>query len=300
MRHLRKVAICLLALTFAVSLGADLLAPHDYTAQFREHANEPPSHSFPLGTDELGRDRLSRLLQGSRVSLLCAPAAALLAMALAASIGIVAGYRGGWIDEVSCATMDLFLSRPWLFVLLTLRALLPLNSSPAVSIAATFLLLAMVGWASGARAIRASVATLRDSPAILHARAYGCDRLRLLCFHIVPNLRPVLSAQFWILVPVFLLTEANLGLLGLGITEPMPSWGNMLAELQSYQRIPEAPWILAPAVMLIVVIASLHFVVSDQNMGDEDCFNHLRGNKLRRSATRRRTAVLLARRPENV
>jgi ABC-type dipeptide/oligopeptide/nickel transport system permease subunit len=67
MRHLRKVAICLLALTFAVSLGADLLAPHDYTAQFREHANEPPSHSFPLGTDELGRDRLSRLLQGSRV-----------------------------------------------------------------------------------------------------------------------------------------------------------------------------------------------------------------------------------------
>jgi ABC-type dipeptide/oligopeptide/nickel transport system permease subunit len=158
--------------------------------------------------------------------------------------------------------MDLFLSLPWLFVLLTLRALLPLNSSPTTSIAATFLLLAMVGWASGARAVRASVATMRESPPIRHARAYGCGSLRLLCFHILPNLRPVLSAQFWILVPVFLLTEANLGLLGLGITEPIPSWGNMLSELQNYQRVPEAPWILAPAAMLILVIASLHFVVS--------------------------------------
>jgi peptide/nickel transport system permease protein len=80
--------------------------------------------------------------------------------------------------------------------------------------------------------------------------------------HILPNLRPVLSAQFWILVPVFLLTEANLGLLGLGIMEPVPSLGNMLSELQNYQKIPEAPWILAPAVLLVLVIASLHFVVS--------------------------------------
>jgi ABC-type dipeptide/oligopeptide/nickel transport system permease subunit len=84
----------------------------------------------------------------------------------------------------------------------------------------------------------------------------------LLWFHIVPNLRPVLSAQFWILVPAFLLTEANLGVLGLGIAEPTPSWGNILAELQNYPRIPESPWILAPAVLLAAVVASLHFLVS--------------------------------------
>jgi peptide/nickel transport system permease protein len=262
MRRLRVTALSILALTVGVALGADWFAPHDCGAQFRQHANEPPSRTFPLGTDELGRDRLSRLMHGSRVSLLGATAAALLAIAFAASIGTIAAYSGGWIDELACATMDLFLSLPWLFVLLTLRALLPLNSSSSTSIAATFLVLAMVGWASGARAVRASVAEVRGLPAILHARAYGCDRLRLLCFHIVPNLRPVLSAQFWILLPVFLLTEANLGLLGLGIAEPMPSWGNMLAELQRYERIPEAPWILAPAVLLIVVVASLHFVVS--------------------------------------
>jgi ABC-type dipeptide/oligopeptide/nickel transport system permease subunit len=262
MRHIRTIAVSILALVAGLMLGADLLAPHDYSVQFREHANEPPSRSFPLGTDELGRDRLSRLLEGSRVSLLCASAAALIATAMAAAAGLVAGYFGGWVDEGASALIDLFLSLPWLFALLTLRALLPLNITPWTSIGATFLLLAAVGWASGARVVRAAVAGMRNTGSILHARAYGCRVGRLLWFHILPNLRPVLWAQFWILVPVFLLTEANLGLLGLGITEPVPSWGNMLAELQNYQQIPESPWILAPALLLILVVASLHFVVS--------------------------------------
>lgn len=262
MKATRVIAISILAAGTAIAFGANLLAPYDYAAQFREHANEPPSREYLLGTDELGRDRLSRLLYGSRVSLLCAPAAALMATALAACIGLIAGYFGGWANELASALTDLFLSLPWLFVLLTLRSLLPLNISPWLSIAATFLLLAAVGWASAARIVSASVAAMRTTAAVLQARAYGCGNVRVLWIHILPNLKPVLSAQFWILVPVFLLTEANLGVLGLGVTEPMPSWGNMLAELQNYQRIPESPWILAPALSLFVVIASLHFAVS--------------------------------------
>jgi peptide/nickel transport system permease protein len=262
MKVIRALAVAILALTAILSLGADLLAPHDYAVQFREHANEPPSRNFPLGTDELGRDRLSRLLQGSRISLFCAPIAALIATAIAAAVGLVAGYFGGWIDEIASAATDCFLSLPWLFALLTLRALLPLNISPWASLATTFLLLAAVGWASGARVVRAGTVVMRNAGSILHARAYGCRRMRLLWRHVLPNLRPVLSAQFWILIPVFLLTEANLGVLGLGITEPMPSLGNLLAELQNYQRIPEAPWILAPAVLLVLVVGSLHFVLS--------------------------------------
>ena len=113
-------------------------------------------------------------------------------------------------------------------------------------------------------ASRSTIAVIgwRTSASVLQARAYGCSNGRVLWVHIVPNLKPVLAAQFWILVPVFLLTEANLGALGLGVAEPMPSWGNMLAELQNYQRIAEAPWILAPALLLLLVVASLHFVVS--------------------------------------
>ena len=262
MRSIRAATVCLLLLAAFLAIGADLLAPYGYATQFRDHPNAPPSRKFFLGTDALGRDRFSRLLYGGRISLLCAPAAALAATALAAIIGLFAGYLGGWVKEIADGATDLFLSLPWLFALLTLRALLPLDLPPWSSIASTFLLLAAVGWASGARVVGASVARLRAAPPILHARAAGCPESRVLWLHILPNLRPILVAQFWILVPVFLLTEANLGALGLGIAEPTPSWGNMLAELQNYQLVLEAPWILAPAVLLFVILSGLHFVVS--------------------------------------
>ena len=261
MKVIRVIALSILAATAILSAGASFLEPHEYSAQFRQHANEPPSYSFLLGTDELGRDRLSRLLEGTRISFVCAGTAALIAMGVGAAIGMVVGYFGSWIDEAAGPIIDLFLSLPWLFALLTLRAFLPLDISPWISIAATFLLLAVVGWAPGARVVRAAAINMRHSGPILHARACGCHGGRLLLFHVLPNLRPVLAAQFWILVPVFLLTEANLGVLGLGITEPLPSLGNMLAELRSYEKIREEPWILAPAILLILIVASLHFAV---------------------------------------
>ena len=262
----RLVACGVIGLTSVLALGADWLAPHDYAMQFRDRANEPPSRGFLLGTDELGRDRFSRLLFAIRVSTLCAPAAALIATVIAAAVGLFGGYIGGWADEVANGTTDLFLSLPWLFALLTLRSLLPLNISPIASLAATFLLLSGAGWASCARVVRAAAAAMKTGGPILHARAYGCRGFRVVWRHILPNLRPILSAQFWILVPIFLLTEANLGMLGLGITEPLPSLGNMLAELQHYQRIPESPWILAPAVVLVLVVASLHLVMSERKI----------------------------------
>jgi ABC-type dipeptide/oligopeptide/nickel transport system permease subunit len=261
MKAVRYAAILVLTIVISVSIGADILAPYDYAVQNREHPNKAPSREFLLGTDELGRDRFSRLLYATRVSVLLAPATALAATALAVLAGVTAGYKGGWVDALLNLVGDLFLSLPWLFLLLTLRALLPLDVPPITSLMVTSALLASVGWAAGARVVRASVAALRDSPHASHARAYGSDPLRLLLFHIVPNLRPVVMAQFWILVPVFLLTEANLGVLGLGVTEPMPSLGNMLGELKAYDRVIEAPWIAAPAVLVVATVASFHFVV---------------------------------------
>ena len=116
----------------------------------------------------------------------------------------------------------MFLSLPWLFLLLTVRALLPLNVPPVTSIVVTFALLGLLGWAAAARVVHASVRTLRNSDFVLQARASGCGRLRLLFVHLLPNLRPILLAQFWISIPVFILTEANLGLMGLGVSEPLP------------------------------------------------------------------------------
>jgi peptide/nickel transport system permease protein len=261
MKTVRAAALFLLILVAAGSGASALITHHSPSEQFRTHPNESPSASFLLGTDELGRDRFSRLVRATQVSLCAALSAALIATAIATFVGLFAGYFGGLIDEFTQAVVDLFLSLPWLFALLSVRALFPLNVRPGESIAVTFALLAMVGWAPGARVIRGSVTQLQSSGIVAFAHGYGMPKWRILCFQILPNLRPVVGAQFWVLVPAFIVTEANLGALGLGITEPIPSWGNMLAELQNYQRLLEQPWIAAPAVLLVLVVGSLQIVI---------------------------------------
>lgn len=262
MMYLRWLAASILICVAVAGAAADWVAPNSYATQFRDRPSQPPSRDFLLGTDELGRDRFSRLLYATRVSTLLPVLAAILATVLAGCIGIASGYAGGWLDRSASWIVDLTLSLPWLFALLMLRSLLPLNLPSNVSLAATFLLLAGVGWAFGARVVRASTVALRNSPCILHARAYGCSRSRILTAHVLPGMRPVLAAQFWILVPVFLLAEANLGILGLGVNEPIPSWGNMLGELQSYDKIAQAPWLLVPGIVLVIVITSLQILVA--------------------------------------
>lgn len=262
MTRTRKAAAAYLAIVFVVALAAGLVAPYDYATQFRDHIAEPPSSKFVLGTDDLGRDRFSRLLFAMRVSLLMAPATAAATILLVAGLGLVAGWRSGWLGEGIMVVSDLLLSLPLLFLVLSLRALLPLNAAPAASVASLAAVLAAVGWPTGTRVIRAVVSKLRTSPAVLQARGYGCGAPRLFAVHILPNLRFPLAAQFWILVPAFLTAEANLGILGLGVSEPMPSLGNLLAELRDYQRIPEEPWILVPAAFLVTLLTALHSFVS--------------------------------------
>ena len=157
--------------------------------------------------------------------------------------------------------VDLFLSLPWLFLLLAVRALLPLNASPVTSVAITFLLLGCLGWAAPARIIRAGTRTLVNSDYLVQASANGISRWRLFWRHLLPNLRPILLAQFWLSVPLFILSEANLGLLGLGVSEPLPSWGAMLRELENYSAVLKNPWMLAPAVLLVVIVSCLQLLL---------------------------------------
>jgi ABC-type dipeptide/oligopeptide/nickel transport system permease subunit len=236
------------------AVGANVLAPMPYETQFRDAPSAPPSHRFLLGTDELGRDRLSRLLYGSRVSLLLAPAAALLSTALAALTGALAALLGGWWERVFAGATNLSLSLPWLFALITVRALLPLDVAPVLSVTVTFLLLGLLGWAAPARVVRAAVVSLRRSEFMLQARASGCVGFRLLAVHLLPNLKAVLFSQFLVAIPVFILSEANLGLLGLGVSEPIPSWGNLLRDLENFSELRVNPWLLAPAVLLVLVV----------------------------------------------
>jgi peptide/nickel transport system permease protein len=261
MKRARNVAIVVLAAVFAISLLANFFAPAPYAMQFRDFISSPASRRFWLGTDELGRDRWSRLLYGTRISLLLAPAAALLSTTMAVLIGGVAGYLGGWWDRVVLRVIDIFLSIPWLFLFLIVRALLPLNTSPLTSVIVTFTVMGLLGWASPARIIRAGAQSLRGSDLVLHARACGCPGTRLLLVHIVPNLKPVVFAQFWISIPTFILGEASLGLIGLGVAEPLPSWGNLLRELANPRAVMSNPWILAPLVVLVVVVSCFQLLL---------------------------------------
>jgi peptide/nickel transport system permease protein len=262
MKSARTGAIIFLMLVAAACLLANYLAPASYAHQFREDPNAPPSRHHLLGTDDLGRDRFSRVLYGTRVSLLLAPAAALVSSLLAAVIGGVAGFAGGWLQKFVMAATDLFLSLPWLFLLITVRALLPLNVAPIVSVAITFALLGCLGWAAAARVVCADARAVRESDFVLLARAAGSSGWRLLWRHIVPNLRPILLAQFWISIPAFILTEANLGLLGLGVAEPLPSWGSLLRELQSYSALSSQYWIFVPLILFVAVVSSFHLVLA--------------------------------------
>jgi peptide/nickel transport system permease protein len=260
----RWVACVVLLLVVGVSLAANWLAPAGYAKQYREAADAPPSHEHWMGTDAIGRDRFARVLYGTRISLLLAPAAALLSTLLAALVGGLAGYLGGAWARGAMALTDLFLSLPWLFLLITVRALMPLNVSPLSSILVTFLMLGLLGWTSAARVLCTTAGSLRNSDFVQQARATGVRGGRLFWVHVMPNLKPVLLAQFWISIPVFILSEANLGILGLGVAEPMPSWGSLLKELEGLVSVGEEPWKFVPLVLLIVVVTSFQLVLSKQ------------------------------------
>lgn len=264
MRLWRAVACAVLLLVLGVSVAANRLAPAGYAKQYREAAGAPPSREHWLGTDEIGRDRFARVLYGTRISLLVAPAAALLSTLMAALVGGLAGYLGGAWARAAMAVTDLFLSLPWLFLLITVRAVMPLNVSPMVSILVTFLMLGLLGWTSAARVLCASATTLRDSDFVRQARASGVRGARLFWIHVLPNLKPVLYAQFWISIPAFILSEANLGILGLGVAEPMPSWGSLLKELEGIVSVGEEPWKFVPLVLLVIVVTSFQLVLSKQ------------------------------------
>jgi peptide/nickel transport system permease protein len=261
----QRLACALLAVVLCASASANWLAPAGYAREDREAISAPPSHTHWLGTDELGRDRFARVLYGTRISLLLAPAAALLSTLMAALIGGLAGYVGGVWARLAMAITDLFLSLPWLFLLITARALMPLNVSPLFSVVVTFLLLGLLGWTTAARVLCTSAASLRSADFVRQARAAGVRGQRLFWIHILPNLKPVLYAQFWISIPVFILSEANLGILGLGVAEPMPSWGSLLRELEGLISVGEEPWKFVPLGLLVLVVMLFQFVLSKQD-----------------------------------
>jgi peptide/nickel transport system permease protein len=262
MKAIRVAALAIASLLALISLGGSVLSRFDYAYQDRQNVATGASHEHWLGTDALGRDRFARLLEGTRVSLLLAPSAAAISTLLALAIGAFPGFAGGLYERGAKVLVDLMLSIPWLFLLLIVRALLPLNTSPTASAMITFLLLGLLGWAVPARILMARTHQLRQSDFLLLARSSGVSRWRLLLVHVLPNLWPVLLAQFWISVPVFILAEANLSLLGLGVAEPLPSLGSLLGEVETVLSVRSDIYCFASLFVLVLIVSSLQIAFS--------------------------------------
>jgi peptide/nickel transport system permease protein len=224
---------------------------------------EPPGRVFLMGTDEYGRDVFSRLLHGAGISL----GAGLLAAAVAVSLGLVmggmAGFYGGVADVLAMRTAELVMAVPSLYLLLAFRAALPLHLAPADAFALLVVVVGAVGWARPAFLVRAVVATARTRDFVLAARSSGASDLHVLARHVLPQAAGVALTQFALLVPQCVLAEVTLSFFGLGVSEPAPSWGTMLADLQRFHILSAAYWWLFLPAIAIVVVFLLYYSITD-------------------------------------
>ena len=209
------------------------------------------SRIYLLGTDAYGRDQFSRILYGGQISLLAGLLGAGLTLFFGTLIGATAGYYGGWRDGLLMRVTELFVALPWLYLLFALRAFLPLAVSPLQAFFLIIAVIGAVGWARPARLVRGVVLSAKERDFIRAARGFGATDGYLLRRHILPETSSVLLTQAAILVPQFVLAEMTLSFLGLGVPEPVPSWGSLLASLQQYSVLVSSWWMYAPALAIV-------------------------------------------------
>lgn len=206
---------------------------------------------YLLGTDGYGRDQLSRVLYGGQISLLAGLLGAGITLLFGLLAGATAGYYGGWRDTLLMRLAELFLALPWLYLLLGLRAFLPLNLSPVMAFLLIVAVIAAVGWARPARLIRGIVLSAKERDFVRAARGFGASDAYLFRRHVLPETSSVLVTQAAILIPQYVLAEMTLSFLGLGVPQPVASWGNLLADLEHYSVLVSCWWMYLPALIML-------------------------------------------------
>jgi len=236
-----------------LAVFADRLSPYDYDVQNFVHINEEPSRDFPLGTDLVGRDMLSRMIYGARVSITVALVAQFVILCIAVPLGALAGFKGGWVDVVIMRVVDVFYAIPPLLLAILIMSVL------GRGIENLFLALIATGWLTITRLTRAQMLSLREKEFVKAARVAGAGGFRIIARHMLPNsLTPIVVAVTFG-IPQLIFAEAALSFIGIGINPPMPSWGQMVGEHQQYLR---SSWWLAvfPAAAIAVTMLSFTFL----------------------------------------
>lgn len=214
---------------------------------------------FPMGTDKSGRDMVSRLLHGSRISLTVGILGSLISLVLGLLIGGIAGYLGGWVDNVLMRLTEVLISIPSIYLLFALRAALPTDLPSTYVYLIIVLILSLTGWSSTARVIRGQVLSIKTEDFVLSARTMGLSRFKILVRHILPNTLSYVIINLTLSIPGYILGESALSLLGLGISEPQSSWGLMLAVARNFRVVRDFPWVLFPGFLIFLAILAWNF-----------------------------------------
>jgi peptide/nickel transport system permease protein len=249
----------LLFLLFVAAI-APLVAPHDpYVSNVNELGGydvlAPPSSEHLLGTDSLGRDMLSRIIYGGRVSLSVAFVAVMIATVTGIFLGVIAGYYGKWVDTLIMRITDVVICFPVLFLAITVATILK------PSLFNVMIIIGLVSWTTMTRLVRGEVLKLREMEYIEAAKAMGQRNSIIIFRHILPNIIAPIVVQATLQTAEAILTESALSFLGVGVQQPVPSWGNMLNEATSIMVLQFKPWVWAPAgFAILLTILSINFV----------------------------------------
>src|SRR5262245_15450106 len=247
------ILLCLIA------IFADFLAPFSYTKPNFGRLNEFPSREFPLGTDQLGRDVLSRIIYGARVSMLVGLGAQVIVVAIGVPIGLISGYLGGRVDLILTRFVDVMYAFPQLlFVILVM-------SMPGPGLMNIFIAIGLTGWVGIARQTRAQVLSLKEKEFVEGAKSLGAGFWRVMSKHILPSALTPIVVSITFGIPQAIFTEAALSFIGVGINPPTPSWGQMVGENQQFLR---SYWHLCVFPSIAIAITMLSFTFFGDGVRD--------------------------------
>lgn len=249
------ISLGLVVVIVIMTIGAPLFQRYEYELIDLRARSAAPSMEHWLGTDRVGRDVWSRLLNGGQVSLIVGFGATLVSTAIGTVLGALSGYYRGWVDMVIMRITDVFMTFPSIIIMLTLAAMLPRSVWTIVFI------IGLLSWTGTARMVRSQVMSIRELDYILACRALGYTDIRIIAWHILPNVFGSLVALVTFAIGSAILTEAGLSFLGLGVPPPMPSWGNMLEAARNLDILRNLPWMwVPPAIMLVLTVLAVNFV----------------------------------------